>query len=137
MVRKPRRVLIGWDYGARGIWWVLSREEREAPAPPGRWTGTPPPDRHDRPKPWSDQLSGGLLDDLHAWNDACAAAGAPPRRCKNAAAIRVQDELGTDDSEVLYQMGGRMLRVHPPGGWPVESWQQELLGCYRPRSPQP
>ena len=51
-------------------------------------------------------------------------------------AIRVQDELGTDDWEVLYQMGGRMSRVHPPGGWPVESWQQELLG-YRPRSPEP
>jgi hypothetical protein len=25
-------------------------------------------------------------------------------------------------------MGGRMLRVYPPGSWPVESWKQELLG---------
>ena len=132
-------MLIGWDYGAHGIWWVLTKEERQAPAPPGRWSGTPPPDRHDRPRPWSDQLSGELLDDLQAWNDACAAAGANRQALQERGrelAIRVQDELGTDDWEVLYQMGGRMLRVHPPGGWPVESWQQELLG-YRPRSPEP
>ena len=138
-MRKPRRVLIGWDYGARGIWWVLTKEEREAPAPPGRWSGTPPPGRPDRPKPWSDLLSGELLDDLHAWNDACAAAGANPQALQERGrelAIRVQDELGTDDWEVLYQIGGRMLRVHPPGAWPVESWQQELLGC-RPSSPEP
>lgn len=38
----PRRVLIGWDCGTHGIWWVLSKEEMEAPAPPGRWSGTPP-----------------------------------------------------------------------------------------------
>jgi hypothetical protein len=133
-VRNPRRVLIGWDYGARGIWWVLSKEEREAPASPGRWSDTPPPDRHDRPKPWSDQLSGELLDDLHAWNDACAAADANLQALQERGrelAIRVQDELGTDDWEVLYQMGGRMLRVHPLGGWPIESWQQELLGRMR------
>ena len=37
-------------------------------------------------------------------------------------------KLGTDGWEVLYQMDGRMLRVHPPGSWPVESWKQELLG---------
>jgi hypothetical protein len=138
-VPKPRRVLVGWDYGARGIWWVLTKEEREAPASPGRWSGTSPPGRPDRPEPWSDQLSGGLLDDLQAWNDACAAAGADLQALQERGrelAIRVQDELGTDDCEVLYQMGGRMLRVHPPGGWPVESWQQELLG-YRPRSPEP
>ena len=36
--------------------------------------------------------------------------------------------------EVLYQMDGRMLRVQPPGSWPVESWKQELLG-YHSRSP--
>ena len=49
-------------------------------------------------------------------------------------AIQVQDELGTDGWEVLYQMDGQMLRVHPPGSWPVESWEQELLGYHR-RSP--
>jgi len=49
-------------------------------------------------------------------------------------AIQVQDELGTDGWEVLYQMDGRMLRVHPPGSWPVESWKRELLG-YHSRPP--
>jgi hypothetical protein len=34
-VTEPRRVLIGWDYGASGIWWVLTKEEKEAPAPGG------------------------------------------------------------------------------------------------------
>jgi hypothetical protein len=124
-------VLIGWDYGARGIWWVLTKEEKEAPVPPGRRTGTQPPDQYDRPRPWSDRLSGELLDDLQAWNDAGAADGANRQALQERGrelAIRVQDELGTDDWEVLYQMGGRMFRVHPPGGWPVESWQQELLG---------
>jgi len=112
---------------------------RKASAPHGRWTGAPPPDRHERPRPWSDRLSGELLDDLQAWNDACAADGAACQALQERGrelAIRVQDELGTDSWEVLYQMGGRMFRVHPPGGWPVESWQQELLG-YRPRSPEP
>jgi hypothetical protein len=130
-------VLIGWDYGAHGIWWVLTKEEKQAPAPPGRWGGAPPSSRHDRPGPWSDRLSGELLDDLQAWNDACAVAGADAQALQERGcelAIQVQDELGTDGWEVLYQMDGRMLRVHPPGSWPVESWKQELLG-YRSRSP--
>lgn len=132
-------MLIGWDYGAHGIWWVLTKEEKEAPAPPGRWSSTPPPGRHDRPRPWSDRLSGELLGDLQAWNDACAVDGAAASVLQERGrelAIRVQDELGTDGWEVLYQMGGRMFRVHPPGSWPAQSWQQELLG-YRPRPPEP
>jgi hypothetical protein len=52
-------------------------------------------------------------------------------------AIQVQDELGTDGWEVLYQLDGRMLRVHPPGSWPVESWEQELLGYNSRSSPAP
>jgi hypothetical protein len=145
-VTQPRRVLIGWDYAARGIWRVLTRQEKEGLVPPGRWSGTPPQGSHERPRPWSDRLSGGLLDDLRAWNDACAAADAGARATAGAApdglqergrdlAIRVQDELGTDGWEVLYQMGGRMFRVHPEGSWPIESWQQELLG-YDPRPPE-
>jgi len=47
-------------------------------------------------------------------------------------AVRVQGELGTDDWEVLYQLGGQMRRVHPPGSWPIDSWRQQLLG-YAPR----
>jgi hypothetical protein len=31
-------VLIGWDHGAHGIWWVLTKEEKEASAPPGHWS---------------------------------------------------------------------------------------------------
>jgi hypothetical protein len=132
-------VLIGWDYGAHGIWWVLTREEKEAPVWPGRRTGVPSAGRHNRPRPWSDRLSAGLLGELQAWNDAWTTEGADPLALQERGrdlAIRVQDELGTDGWEVLYQVGGRMFRVHPPGSWPIESWRQELLG-YRPRVPEP
>lgn len=134
-VSGPRRVLIDWDYGAHGIWWVLSKEEKEAPAPPGRWSGAPP-GQGDRPGPWSDRLPAGLLDDLQAWNDDCEDGddvGVLRERGRELA-VRVQEELGTDGWEVLYQMGGRMHRVHPPGSWPVGSWRQELLGCSEPRA---
>jgi hypothetical protein len=121
---EPRRVLIGWDYGARGIWWVLSKAEKERPV-------GPPEAGQNRPAPWRDRLSGGLLDELQAWNDAWTAdhadRSALERRGRDLA-IRVQDELGTDGWEVLYQQAGRMFRVHPPGSWPIESWRQELLG---------
>jgi hypothetical protein len=136
-VTEPRRVLIGWDYGAHGIWWVLTKEEKEAPASPGHWSRSRPSSWHDRPRPWSDRLSGELLDYLQAWNDTCATDGADAPALQERGrdlAIQVQNELGTDGWEVLYQMDGRMLRVHPPGSWSVESWEQELLG-YRSRSP--
>ncbi len=124
-------VVIGWDYGARGIWWVLTKEEKEAPVPPGRRTGTQPPDQYDRPRPWSDRLSGGLnatgKHGLHAPVPLMPVNRQALQERGRELAIRVQDELGTDDWEVLYQMGGRMFRVHPPGGWPVRSWQQNYL----------
>ena len=177
---QPRRVLIGWDYAAHGIWWVLTKEEKRTPASPGRRSATPPRGWHERSRPWSDRLSSGLLDDLQAWNDACAAAGAgapagtaaegdtgtgastgtaegvaaaveagaatsarvaagaSPQGLQERGrdlAIRVQDELGTDGWEVLYQLGGRMFRVHPQGSWPIESWRQDLLG-YGPGPPR-
>jgi hypothetical protein len=50
-------------------------------------------------------------------------------------AVRVQRELGTDGWEVLCQIGGQMFRVHPPGSWPIKTWEQELLG-YAPRDPR-
>lgn len=138
-VTEPRRVLIDWDYGAHGIWWVLTRQEKEAPAPGGRWSGAAPPYGHERIRPWSNRLTSELLDDLQEWNDswdsAAVDAGVLQERGRDLA-IRVQDELGTDGWEVLYKMGGQVRRVHPPGSWPAESWQQQLLG-YGPRRRQP
>jgi hypothetical protein len=137
---EPRRVLIDWDYCANGIWWVTTKEEMEAPPPPGRWAGTRPQDRAGRPRPWSEWLSVGLLDDLQEWNDAWDGDGwgdeaADLRALRERGrdlAVRVQDELGTEDWEVLYRMDGRVHRVHPPGSWPVGTWRQELLGYYVP-----
>jgi hypothetical protein len=63
----PRQVLIDWDWGATGIWWVTTPEERSAPARPGRWVfDAPPPDRH---RAWRGLLSDDLIDALQAWND--------------------------------------------------------------------
>jgi hypothetical protein len=130
-------VLIDWDYCASGIWHVTTLEELTAPAPRGRWTGAPPADRGSRPRAWSDKLSGGLLDDLQEWNDAWdhrhahVDAEALQERGR-ALAVRVQAEFGTQGWEVFYKMGGRVHRVQPPGSWPAESWEQELLG-YPPR----
>ena len=85
------------------------------------------------------RLTSELLDDLQEWNDswdsAAVDAGVLQERGRDLA-IRVQDELGTDGWEVLYKMGGQVRRVHPPGSWPAESWQQQLLG-YGPRRRQP
>src|SRR5580693_2311568 len=88
---EPRRVVITWDYGASGIWWVLN-------------------------------------DD---WDHRDTDSRALQERGRDLA-MRVQDELGTDGWEVLYQMNGQMLRVHPPGSWPIGAWEQQLLG-YAPR----
>jgi len=132
-------VLIGWDYGARGIWWVLTKEEMEAPAPPGQWSGARPPSRSHPARPWSDRLTSRLLDDLQAWNNDWCHQN-PDTRLLEARgqdlADRVHAELGTDGWEVLYQRDGQMVRVHPPGRWPIGSWQQQLLG-YAPRRQEP
>jgi hypothetical protein len=145
-VTEPRRVLIDWDHGASGIWWVLAKEEKEAPAPrEGSLTGIAPLLQNERPRAWSDQLSEELLDDLQAWNESWdnnhasreneeATARALQEQGRDLA-VRVQNELGIDGWEVLYQMGGRMFRVHPPGSWPIKTWKQELLG-YAPRDRQ-
>ena len=138
-MKEPRRVLITWDVGAHGIWWVLTKEEKEAPARQGSWAGTPPTEVPHPPKPWSDQLSDGLLHELQGWNDAWDVEDPDSQALQERGrelAVRVQDELGTDGWEVLYQMGDRMYRVHPGGNWPVESWEQELLG-YQPQVPDP
>lgn len=63
----PRQILIEWDWGATGIWWVSTPEERSAPARPGRWVfDAPLPDRR---RAWRGQLSDDLIDALQAWND--------------------------------------------------------------------
>lgn len=129
---EPRRGLIDWDYGAHGIWRVLSAEEMAALAPPGHWSGAVPSGWHHRPRPWSDRLSSGLPDDLQDWNEACCAEDADRGALRDRGrqlAERVQGELGTDGWEVFYRVDGRVNRVHPPGSWPAESWRQELLGC--------
>jgi hypothetical protein len=139
MTEERRRVLIAWDVGAHGIWRVLTKEEKEAPAKPGTWSGIPPRDLAHRPRPWRDQLSNQLLHDLQEWNDAWDTEAPDSQALQERGrelAARVQDELGTDDWEVLYQIGGRMHRVHPPGSWPIRTWEQELLG-YQPRMPDP
>jgi hypothetical protein len=135
-VAEVRRVLIDWDYGAHGIWRVLTKQEKEAPAPSGRWTGAESQPRPEPIRAWCDRLTSQLLDDLQAWNDAWYTDGAPDvqllQQRGRDLATRVQDQLGTDGWEVLYKMGGHVHRVSPPGNWPVMSWAQDLLG-YTPR----
>ncbi len=136
---EPRRVLIEFDYGADGIWLCTTKEELEASPPQeGYWAGAQPPGRDARPRPGSDLLSDGLLDALQAWNDAWdyTIAGADEKVVPDEVleeqgrdlAVRVQDELGTDGWEVLYHLGGRVHRVQPPGSWPEETWEQDLMG---------
>ena len=134
-------MLIDWDYCAPGIWRVLTKQEKEAPAPRGgHWSGAPPPP-DGRPRPWSDRLSEGLLDDLQAWNDSWdtgkdrwkegqATVRALQEQGRDLA-IRVQDELGTDGWEVLYRLGDRMFRVHPPGSWPAEPGNRNSSATHR------
>jgi hypothetical protein len=136
---EPRRVLVEFDYGADGIWLCAPREELEAaPQPGGYWVGAQPRGRDARPRRWSGLLSEELLDDLKAWNDArdytiaqedeeIVADEVLEERGRELA-IRVQNELGTDGWEVLYHLGGRVHRVHPPGSWPEETWEQDVMG---------
>jgi hypothetical protein len=135
-VTEPRRVFIDWDVCAHGIWWVLTKQEKEAPAPGGRWSGAAPQPKRERIRAWSDRLTNELLDDLQEWNDAWDTDDADVRLLQHRGrdlAVRVQEQLGTDGWEVLYKMDGQVHRVDPPGSWPVTSWEQDLLG-YRPRS---
>jgi hypothetical protein len=144
-VTEPRRVLIAFDYRADGIWWVATKEEIEAPYEEHSRLNR----EHHRltsHRPWGDLLSDRLLDDLKAWNDSWDFTivqedeeDVPEEVLYERGrdlAIRVQAELGADGWEVLYHLGDRVHRVHPPGSWPEEIWEQDLLG-YRPRQQPP
>jgi hypothetical protein len=144
-VSEPHRVIIEADYCADGIWLVTTKEELAATTYE-EWSrvttalyGQPGPPTAQRP--WGDLLSDQLLDDLKAWNrswDGCgglwesAEADRAWHEQGRELAIRVQDQLGTNGWEVLYRWGERVHRVHPPGSWPADTWEQELLG-YPPR----
>lgn len=139
-------MLVAWDACADGIWWVSPKEEKEAPTYE-EWrracralygpSGQPPSLR--------ELLSGQLLGDLKAWNDSCdwasrhrygeIAEEEALEQQGRELAIRVQNELGTEGWEVLYHLGGQLHRVYPPGSWPEETWERDLLG-YAPPHPR-
>ena len=142
---EPQRVLLAFDYHADGIWWVSTKEEKEA-ATYAEWSrltralhgpsGGPP---------WGGLLSHQVLGDLKAWNDAhdytifqedeeILDDEVLEDRGRELA-FRVQNELGTEGWEVFYYLGGRVHRVHPQGSWPAETWEQDLLG-YAPPDPR-
>jgi hypothetical protein len=116
-------VLIDWDFGAHGIWKVLSPEELSAPRPPGKWAPYERP--RDRPRPWSDQLQGALLDALDGWNAEGEMLGRRRATDLELEAFRqhgaelaqsVQQELGSG-YQVLYVVAGGAWR------W-VQPWSQ-------------
>jgi hypothetical protein len=136
-VTELRRVLIAFDYRAEGVWWVATKEEIEAPSEEHRRLNK----EHHRltsHRPRGDLLSDQLLDDLKVWNDSwdftivqADEADVPEEVLYERGrelAIRVQDELGTDGWEVLYFQDGQAHRVHPPGSWPDDTWERDLLG---------
>ena len=138
-------MLIGFDYCADGIWWVTTKAEQEAKTYE-EWRrltrAQHRPARLASHRPWGDLLSDELLDDLKTWNDSHDYTVVQEneqivphevlQERGRELAIRVQNELGTDGWEVLYHLGGRVHRVCPPGSWPAETWQQDLLGYAPP-----
>lgn len=146
--RRDRAAQSAHWLGLRRFRYLVGSHQRRNGGPRprgGSWAGTAPPRRNERFRAWSDRLSQELLDDLQAWNDSWDNNHAPQENEEVTAqalqeqgrdlAVRVQNELGTDGWEVLYQIGGQMFRVHPPGIWPIKTWEQELLG-YAPRDPR-
>lgn len=131
---EPRRVLIDADFAAGGLWWVSTKEELEDPTSSDLTREQQPGKPHHS---GALRLSQELRDDLKAWNrswdDSYGFWESDEARRGweeqgRELAIQVQNELGTDGWEVLYQLGGRVHRVEPPGSWPAETWTQDLLG---------
>jgi hypothetical protein len=129
----PKRVLIDWDWGAHGIWTILSPEELTAPAPAGAWFSYERPASEQSPRrPWSDELSADLLDALQEWNDQggrlfhYAEPELDERDGKRQmAAFRsraaelaawTQRELGPDYEVLFVTADGAWQWVDPPGG---------------------
>ncbi len=128
----PRRVLIDWDWGADGIWTILSPEELAAPAPTGTWLSHERPASEPAPRrPWSDKLSAGLLDALKEWNnqggrlfhyaepeldeqDGEKQIAAFHSRAAELAA-RTQRELGPDYEVLFVTAHGAWQWADPPG----------------------
>jgi hypothetical protein len=69
VARAVERVLIGWDWGAHGIWTILSPRELAAPRTRGTWQPLATEVEAQRPRAWSDRLSVELLDALQEWNE--------------------------------------------------------------------
>ncbi len=129
-VMAGERLLIDWDFGAYGIWTILSTEERNAPAPSGGlWRAADLTELANRPRPYSDILPTDLLDALQDWNDRFGefdrggpgnarrptAAGQRKFREEGAKlAERVQQELGPDYSVLFTTPEGAWRWVVPP-----------------------
>jgi hypothetical protein len=136
-VAEPRRILIDWDYGASGLWWCSTKEEHEAPYE--RWGYLTSVQQPDGPPIHMPELTTELRVDLKTWNDSWDERDplfdekvTRLQERGRQLAVRVQEELRTDDWEVFYKLDGRVRRVQPPGSWPVRTWLEELLG-YSPR----
>ena len=113
---QPRRVLVDWDYGAHGLWLLLTPQEqkRQEPLP-------------NLPS-WSQLLPAELLDALTEWNeDRCEADHRRRDRQRNAEdhlldqralslGEQVQAQLGPE-WEVLYAAHGAWHWVRSPQNW--------------------
>jgi hypothetical protein len=121
------RVLIDWDWGAHGIWTILSPEEISAPRPAGRWGPADRLTKEARPRPLHDKLSLDLLDALQKWNDhggdlfgpqsdeATWKAGLDGFRSRGAElAACTQRELGPDYEVLFVTSTGAWRWVEPP-----------------------
>jgi hypothetical protein len=101
------RVLIDWDWGADGIWTILSAEEISAPRPAGTWGPADPPTEHARFRPFHDKLSLDLLAALQKWND------------------RGGDLFGPQSDEATWRAGIDAFRTR---GAELAAWTQRELG---------
>jgi hypothetical protein len=125
VVTSPRRVLIDWDFGAHGIWTVLSPEERSAPRPPGKLAPYEPPRDHSRP--WSGLLSNTLLDALDGWNAEGEVLG---RKRTPGLELKAFRQRGTELAQHVQQelgSGYQVLYVVAGGAWRwVLPWSQRI-----------